>query len=121
MDGQAGGLVFARFHLASGPNVAAHAVLGGVKGNEVDVLCEDIYGGTQLGIDPARIGEQADALALQAGEAAVAQDFYAGLDAGAGGNGHYKRRCAKKVTKKVAIQHIITRTKKPMYPSACCK
>ena len=118
MHGQAGALVPAGLDLAAGPDVAAHAVLWRVEGHELDVgrIVEDLDGGAELAVHPGGVGDQADALAFQAGEIAFPQDFDAGLDPGCGrGEGGYEeqRRRAKNVTNTVARQHTITTIKNP--------
>ena len=84
---QAGVRVLAGLDLAAGVDVPAHAVLGGVERDEPDVggFEEDVDGGAQLAVHAGGVGDQADALALEAGEVAVAQDLDAGLDPRGGG------------------------------------
>ena len=106
-------------------------MFGGVEGDELDFggFEEDVDGGVQLAVDAGGVGDQADALAFQAGEMAVAEDFDAGFDAGPGGGRRggcggvvgggggagyeEQRRRAKKVTVMVARQHIMTTIKNP--------
>ena len=88
VDRQAGRLVAAALDLAAGVDVAADAVLRREQGDEVDFggLEEDVDGALQVAVHPRGVREQADALALQAFEAALAEDFDAGLDGGGRGD-----------------------------------
>ena len=87
MHRQAGVLVHAGLDLAAGIDVAAHAVLRRVERDELDVrrLEENVDRGAQLAVHARGVGDQADALAFQARETAVPQDFDARLDLRGGG------------------------------------
>ena len=77
--------------MAAGVYVAAGAVLRGEYGNKVDVFRQDVYGGLEVAVNAGRVGQKADALALEALEAAVAENFYSGFYLG-GGHQAYKGR-----------------------------
>ncbi len=121
MHRKAGSRVFTGLHFAPGPDIAPHSVLRRIQGHKIHVFAEYIDGRAKLPVNSARVGQQAHPLALQALEAAVAQNFYARLDLTECGKAYGKRRRTKKVTKKVARQHSITSIKNPTYPSASCK
>ena len=122
MHRQPGARIPAGFHLAAGVDVAAHPVFGGEKSHKLHTgsAIEDVYGRVELGINPGRIGDQADPHTGKAGEAAVTENFDAGFDPGLRADGNQQRRRAKKVTKTVARQHSITIMKNPTYPTASC-
>ena len=111
-------------HLIPGIYISPHPVFRAEEGHQVHLrrLEEDVDGGVQLAVHAGRVGDQADALAFQAREMVVTQDFDARLDARGGGGGrsrggaagYEEQRCrAKNVTVMVARQHIMTTIKNP--------
>ena len=74
--------------MVTGVYVAAYAVFGSVESDEFDAVgfVENVDGRFEFIVDAGGIGDEADAFAFEAFEAAVAEHFDAGFDLCHGGD-----------------------------------